>query len=365
MRIAYLACVDIEREAGVLRKLQAQCASWAHAGVEPRMFLVTRQPTQPATPVFAGSSAVVFHHDGRKREFRQAITAAAEQIASWRPDVLYHRYFRPDPMVGQLASKMCTVLEINSDDVLEYRHLLSVPAYLLHLARRRGFLRRAKAFVTVTHELQARFAWLGKPTMVLANGIDLSAIQPLPPAKDGPPTLSFLGHPGYRWHGIEKTVVFARFFPQWRFNMIGFERRDLGGTDVPGNMVLHGYLAPERYIGLLASTDVGIGTLALYRNGMSEACPLKTREYLAYGLPIIIGYRDTDFLRPAPFILQLPNGEYGVHGVADDVSAFVTAWKGKRVARQDVAHIDVASKCVRLIEFLRRVASGRNQQVCS
>ena len=28
---------------------------------------------------------------------------------------------------------------------------------------------------------------------------------------------------------------------------------------------------------------------------MEEACPLKVREYLAYGYPIIIGYKDTAF----------------------------------------------------------------------
>jgi hypothetical protein len=40
---------------------------------------------------------------------------------------------------------------------------------------------------------------------------------------------------------------------------------------------------------------------------MSEASPLKSREYLALGLPVIGAYEDTDIPPDDPVYLQLPN----------------------------------------------------------
>lgn len=45
----------------------------------------------------------------------------------------------------------------------------------------------------------------------------------------------------------------------------------------------------------MRNCQVCIGTLALHRKNMTEASPLKTREYLAHGFPVIIGYKDTAF----------------------------------------------------------------------
>ena len=41
--------------------------------------------------------------------------------------------------------------------------------------------------------------------------------------------------------------------------------------------------------------DIGLSCLALDRKGMTDACPLKVREYLAYGLPVYMGHTDSAF----------------------------------------------------------------------
>ena len=72
----------------------------------------------------------------------------------------------------------------------------------------------------------------------------------------------------------------------------------------------------------MSAADVAIGTLSLHTKQMEEACPLKVREYLAWGLPVIIGYKDTEF--PAPdtaFLLQLPNNPTNVHDHLDQIDA--------------------------------------------
>jgi len=51
-------------------------------------------------------------------------------------------------------------------------------------------------------------------------------------------------------------------------------------------------------INYVKRADVAIGALATYRKGMKETSTLKVREYLAYGLPVILDHHDPDFFEP-------------------------------------------------------------------
>ena len=91
---------------------------------------------------------------------------------------------------------------------------------------------------------------------------------------------------------------------------------------------------------------------------MHEASPLKVREYLALGLPTIIGYKDTDFPQGAPFLLELPNVENNVDFAADAILRFVEEWKNKRVPRSEVLHLDLKKKERERLRFLKEVANA-------
>jgi hypothetical protein len=61
---------------------------------------------------------------------------------------------------------------------------------------------------------------------------------------------------------------------------------------------------------LLKKNCIGVGTLGLYRKKLEEACPLKVRDYWAQGLPVILGYKDTDVLSNinlSKFVFQSDN----------------------------------------------------------
>jgi len=190
---------------------------------------------------------------------------------------------------------------------------------------------------------------------VLANGIDLGAFPSLPaPANDAPRVL-FVGYGGCAWHGLDKIVELARALPRWRFDLVGVERV-AGG--VPANVILHGVLERERYEGLAARADAALGTLALHRKSMEEASPLKTREYLAYGLPTVVGYDDTDFPDGHPLLLRLPNTEDNVAAGVERIRAFVEGARGRRVPRADVRHLDVGAKEEQRLAFFDEVRGG-------
>jgi hypothetical protein len=88
---------------------------------------------------------------------------------------------------------------------------------------------------------------------------------------------------------------------------------------------------------------------------MEEACPLKTREYLSYGLPCIIGYKDADFPDGAPFILQLPNTPDNVQNYLSEIENFAKSWKGRHVSREKILHLDYKYKENQRINFFRQV----------
>jgi hypothetical protein len=82
------------------------------------------------------------------------------------------------------------------------------------------------------------------------------------------------------------------------------------------------------------------------------------REYLAYGLPVVLGHDDTDILGEDPwFLLRLPNTETNVQDHAGAITAFVAGVKGRRVQRREIeGRLSAEVKEAHRIDFLRRLA---------
>jgi glycosyltransferase involved in cell wall biosynthesis len=245
-----------------------------------------------------------------------------------------------------------TVLEVNSDDLAEYRLYLPRYQYLHHRATRERTLRHAAGFVAMTHELAGPVEKYGRPVAVIANGIELDDFASLPASADGPPRLVFMGAPLSSWHGVDNLVALARARPGVQVELVGTDP----DPAFPPNVNAHGFLPRRSYEAVHARCDAGVGTLGLYRKEMSEACPLKVREYLAMGLPAVIGYRDTDFPRPVPFILEIPNREGNAAECADAIVAFCEKWRGRRVERSHIRHLDVSLKERERLSFLAQLA---------
>jgi hypothetical protein len=118
-------------------------------------------------------------------------------------------------------------------------------------------------------------------------------------------------------------------------------------------MVFHGLLEAADYSRHLARANIGVGSLALHRKRLNEASPLKVREYLATGLPVINGYTDTDYPDGADFLLTLPNTEDNVEAGLGAIRDFVAKWSTLRVPREAVGHLDYAAKEATRLDFFR------------
>jgi hypothetical protein len=354
LRIAYVAHWLDGPNSGVFKKILRQIALWRVRGHEVTVHLLTAAGSPLATADLKGAATEVHAFSGITGRLLASHRLARGVIAT-KPDLIYCRHTKFIPSFVLLALRGCMVVEINSDDVEESRHGSS-KGYWFNLLTRGAQLRACAGMVFPTVELSRRERFqFERKSVVIANGIDLHELPVLPPPTSDRPTITFIGSRGQSWHGIDKVFEIAAHFEQWRFNIIGSDASDFQG--VPPNVTLHGVLGRADYERILAETDVGLGSLAVYRNNVTEACTLKVREYLAYGLPTIIAYKETDFPNGAPFLLELPAkaGELDYPAI----ESFVRTWRGRRVPREAIAHIDVSTKETTRLNFFAELAQQR------
>jgi LmbE family N-acetylglucosaminyl deacetylase len=356
VKVAYVCYRDAFSPDGVVKKINSQIGHWRSAGHEVHVFCLSPRPIDGRTLEL---DAQVFTF----ASMRTRIGAMRELIRTvhrFNPDLVYLRYDFYLPTPRTLLRRFANAVEINTDDQAEWG-IRSLRAAMYLRPNRRAIFGHADGFVCVTHQLasSAAIASHQKPTVVISNGYDVAATRSLPPTTNARPKVVFIGHPGLSWHGLDKIAWLAGELPEMDFALIGPTELRLNG--VPPNVVCHGFMDRQAYEPILASSDVALGTLALHRKGMTEACPLKVREYLLYGLPTIVAYDDTDFLGERPwFLLQLPNSEDNVRTHVADIRAFIEQVRGRRVARAEVEHrLSSEAKEVERLAFLEHLKRAR------
>ena len=351
------------KDSGVGKKLDQQIRLWQAGGHEARLFMHTSR----YAPLSALIPAEIIPYDsaGKLGTEINRVQAARELIASvraYQPDVIYLRlamYVYPVHLLTRIAP---VVGEINTNDLVQHKELGIVLSQYNRLTR--GILlRQVNGLVSVSGELarDVSYSAFRKPMRVISNGIDLSVFQPLDAPDNEIPRLVFIGTPGYSWHGADKLVELARRFPDLKVDIVGYDQLP-EYEPLPPNLTLHGYLNTDSYRKVMAGCDLAISTLALHRKGMEEACPLKTRECLAYGLPIVLPYVDTDLKDlNADFLLKIPNKEDNIQTHGQAIYDFAYRMRGQRADRKMIASIDQVAKEAERIRFFEEIIWNRRQ----
>jgi glycosyltransferase involved in cell wall biosynthesis len=350
MRIAYACYWNAYAADGVSRKLSAQVAAWRELGHEVRVFCLTPAPAGLARPVLDAELYPLSSAVGRLR----ATGRLARDLRGWRPDVVYLRQDLWAPSMWRLVRSVPTVIEINGYDAVA-ASWRTLPLRVLRRVAYSALIRGAAGLVVVTPALERVFARFGKPIEVVTNGIELSAIEPAPTVANARLRLVFVGSDGQVWQGVDKLLRLAELAPELDVDVVGIPAEALAGA--PPNVTVHGWLDREAYAGLIRAADVGVGPLALHRKQMEEAAALKVREYLAYGLPVLLAGDDGDFVGESPwYLLRLPNTEDTIERSLPAVRAFLERVRGRRVPREEVAdRIDAHVKERRRVEFFAEV----------
>jgi hypothetical protein len=182
---------------------------------------------------------------------------------------------------------------------------------------------------------------------VIGNGVDLDLVAVQPPPTDPGIRVVYMGDDSF-WQGTDKVLELARAFPAWQFDLIGMRPEHSSG-----NVTAHGFLGRDAYEPILARADFALGTLALHRKSMDATSALKVGLYLAYGLPVVIGYDESNLGGLAAWwLLRLPNDESNVRENLTRIETFAQAVKGRRVPRAEIAgRVSVTAKEAQRLAF--------------
>ncbi|HUI88713.1 MAG TPA: hypothetical protein VLX61_08280 [Anaerolineales bacterium] len=368
MRIAYISLHWPRLRTGsVGKKIQRTINAWRSEGHEATLFMHTLQ-YEPEQELL---SAEKFTYHGTNRlglelSRMNAARRLVDSVRSYKPDLVYLRYGMYIYPIHKLVDIAPMIEDVTTNDVIQHRELGWV--YDLYNRLTRGILLcRVNGLVTISFELASSpiFVRYHKPTLVIANGIDLENYRPLPAPANAMPRLVFIGTPtlGDIWHGIDKLMTLAELCPDLQIEVIGYDGIP-GRRVLPPNITFHGFLPLEHYRALLAGADVAISSLALHRAGMQEQSPLKSREYLAYGLPMVVPYKDTDLDDlDCDFFLKIPNREDNIRTHAGAIRDFAYRMRGRRAERSLFAsRIDVGMKEKKRLKFFEQVIASTHKK---
>lgn len=323
---------NLEGNSGVLNKIEAQISQWNTNGHETHLWFVsafTRQEAVPAhlpnVKVFEASlkstllPRKVNLFIGRARAYANVL----RQIKQLAPDIIYYRQGMWYPFLCKVLKTAATVIELNTDDVSEAQFMSKINRRI-YLSGRMPIIRAAQGFVGVTQEIAEKYKKYNKPVVTIANGIEISKLPVIEKIPHSRPHLFFVGTPGQTWHGVDKIIKMASLLPEFDFSIAGASKDNFAAdVIVPPNLKIIGYLNKKDLYEVYRSVDIAIASLALHRNNMEEACPLKSREYVGLGFPVILGYLDFDLSKANESILQLPNTEDNIETGIDTIRDFV------------------------------------------
>jgi glycosyltransferase involved in cell wall biosynthesis len=354
LRIAYVLCENVDQETGILKKLVLQMSYWKKKGHEVKLFVAAQSIDCWIGLEGLDVDITLIQKFSNKMDINLLYT----KIHPWAPDILYLRFSWFYPFMYKICSKYPAIMEINSDDTYEVKeNLMKDKKYLIYVYykfTRNYYYRLMTGFVFLSNEMKDTFSRFKQPNVVIANGIDLSKYPVRKTPNNCRPKIVFIGSAEQKWHGVDKIAYMATQFPNCDFDIIGLNPIDKGEY-TSSNINFHGHLDQLKYSEILEMADVAIGSLAIHRTFDTEASPLKVREYLAYGIPTIIAYKETDFPNGAPFLLNLPNTENNVKDNLIAIEKYIYTWKGKRVQRHEIQQIDIAAKEERRILFFYEV----------
>jgi glycosyltransferase involved in cell wall biosynthesis len=307
----------------------------------------------------------------QRRLFRYALLAETDIFRTY--DVVVMRYVPGDLAPLVLADRSTArIVTIHHAKEAEELWMSDRPPRaqirsLLERVQSPRFLRRVHGIVGVTDEI--RDYELGKlrepkPAVTISNGVDVETVSATGFAPIGPELeLAFVASASAPWHGIDRLL---RGLDAYR-GRLPLRVHMIGG--IPGSskvtaggrvrLEYHGLLRGKAFEDVLARCTVGVSTLAFFRSGLRQAAVLKTRDYIARGLPFVYGYEEVDVPADAPYALRVPATEEPLDMEA--VVAFAEAVSRRPDVSKDmrefaVRKLDWSVKLRQLEEFATSVA---------
>jgi hypothetical protein len=227
----------------------------------------------------------------------------------------------------------------------------------LGAASSRALVRRAAAGVFVTREMQQHRDYR-RITRSIALGNGVAERSPVAaPANDRPVLGMAVGTVG-AWHGLDRFAALAQAMPGVRCVVVAPSTLRTALSAVLGEAPVEvwGTGGRDAYNEAMASLDAAAGTLAFDRIGLTEAAPLKVRDYLMLGIPTLLTYADTNLAGTDDECLLRLRGDLTSSAAA--VEAWVHGMRGRRLADSTRLTVGISSLERRRLDLLTGSSAG-------
>lgn len=359
MKILYVIDQNIEqgKTSGIIHKIKNKIDVWTDEGVEVHLLSLYSFKLYDSNLVLIDDSmSYRIKKHGRYFTLMRMLYSTYllfKFLSKNKYDLMYIRQRPYMPYTQRCFKLVKTVIEINTFDVGEYKAISKI-MYIINNLTRDRFYRHARGFLCVTKELERIYSSkYHLPSLTIANGVDSSKYK-IKNSSNKKPNLVFVGSPGYEWHGIDKVEYLAGKLKEFEFHLVGMDGEN------KDNVIYHGYCSLEKTKEIVGSCDIGICSLSLHVKDMNEASPLKSRQYLAQGLPIIYGYEDTDLKGDENFSLRIPNSEDNIKKSLDEIKKFIeNVYDDESLSNEakqfSLDVLDTSKKEKIRLEFLERI----------
>lgn len=373
MKGLYLSYIDFDHpeevQSGVAWKITDQIRAFNDAGIQCEHL----RYIQPASTFRMTMSCLPLFPDGVEWPDAASVSDA---------NFLYIR--QPRITSKQLLEFMQGYKEANPTGIILYE----VPTYphdkemmnpkmfmaLMKDRRHRRFLRKCVDRIV---DLSGTPEIYGVKTLQIKNGIDFRRVQAKAPDLDAGDRIEILSAAHYyRSHGVDRALYGLHAYyesgglREIRLNIAGEGaelsryRRIAHACGLGAHVRFLGHLGRAEMDALYDECSLGLGALGIHRVGLKTCSAIKTREYLAKGLPFIYsGGVDVIDADPVDFCLKVPADDSPLN--FNEVVDFYDAIYGgtsqeeviERIREYGEAHVSMDAVMEEVIAFVRNSAA--------
>ncbi len=319
MRIIYLSLVS-EESIGVVKKIEYQCKAFNNLNCE-----VINLSRKNCTKFLYKLETNL---RGKIKNILKIISSvyllkkSQSYVFFRKGDILYIRYFWASPILERYLKNLKKIgvkiiIEIPTypyDNEIEKENLRSKwdKKYRLNLYK------YVDKIVTFSDDKEI---WR-IPCINISNGIDLEKIKLINKIKkDNKVVFTSVSICAF-WHGIDRFLYSLLEYKKNNsennivFNIVGEgDETSKLKKIVEDNpllkecVIFYGFKSGKELDEIYNQTDIAVGSLGFFRSGLEKGSTLKVREYIARGLPFILGYDDISLSKNERFYYQLSNDD--------------------------------------------------------
>lgn len=322
MKILYIAIRGALSEgSGVLKKIIAQIDALNDCGVIAKgLIFYTKDPHRISRKFHKNNSfhKIKCHNNIWNGEWYKNLilyNQIIREINKEEFDLIYFRYPKASLQLLRLVKQFPfkVIFEHQTKELDEIKQAIGEKnkEFFIEKYLSPFIFRYVRGFVAVTSEIERyerkRYSYNNRykqVSLTLGNGFDIKIV----PLRTSPHLdkfkleLLFVGQIS-PWHGVDRILrgmanykgnVDINFHIVGTGNALKNTIRLVKDLNLDNKVIFHGQLSGKSLDELFNQCHIAVASLGLYRNNLYEASSLKTREYIARGIPFIISYKDTD-----------------------------------------------------------------------